>query len=120
VGADVGLLHPALVGADVVGHAVLPLEALLADGTGVGLLVGVGEPVAVQVVHVPECLPTRLTCMVLPHRAGVGRALGWTDRWTGGKIGRRVGEEDLLTVKSVQFITTGLLKYTCKTTQALG
>lgn len=39
VGADVGFLHTALVGAHVVAHAVLPLEALLADGTGERLLV---------------------------------------------------------------------------------
>ena len=70
VGADVGLLHAPLVRADVVGHAVLPLEALLADGAGVRLLVRVGEPVAVQVVHVSEGLPARLTRVVLPHLAG--------------------------------------------------
>lgn len=39
VGANVGFLHAALVGAHVVAHAVLPLEALLADGTGERLLV---------------------------------------------------------------------------------
>lgn len=39
VGADVGFFHTALVGAHVVAHAVLPLEALLADGTGERLLV---------------------------------------------------------------------------------
>lgn len=39
VGADVGLFHAALVGAHMVAHAVLPLEALLADGTGERLLV---------------------------------------------------------------------------------
>lgn len=39
VRANVGFLHAALVGAHVVAHAVLPLEALLADGTGERLLV---------------------------------------------------------------------------------
>lgn len=42
VGADVGLFHATLVRAHVVAHAVLPLEALLADGTGERLLVRVG------------------------------------------------------------------------------
>lgn len=39
VGADIGFFHTTLVGAHVVTHAVLPLEALLADGTGERLLV---------------------------------------------------------------------------------
>lgn len=72
VGADVGLLHTALVRAHVVAHAVLPLEALLADGTGEGLLVRVGQAVAVEVVDVPEGLATRFTRMVLSDRVGVG------------------------------------------------
>ena len=45
--ADVGLLHAPLVGADVVAHPVLPLEALLAHRAGEGLLVRVGQPVSV-------------------------------------------------------------------------
>lgn len=72
VGADVGFLDAALVGAHVVAHAVLPLEALLADGTGERLLVRVGQTVAVEVIDVPEGLATRLTRMVLPHRIRVG------------------------------------------------
>lgn len=82
VGADVGFFHPTLVGADVVAHAVLPLEALLADGTGEGLLVRVGQAVTVQVVNVTEGLPTRLTGMVLPHRVRIGicRPLRQTNR----------------------------------------
>lgn len=72
VGADVGLLDAALMGAHVVAHAVLPLEALLADGTGEGLLVRVGQAVAVEVVDVPEGLAARLARVVLPHRVGVG------------------------------------------------
>ena len=72
MGADVGFFHSALVGAHVVAHAVLPLEALLADGTGEGLLVRVRQAVAVEVVDVAEGLPARLAGVVLPHRVGVG------------------------------------------------
>lgn len=75
VWADVGLLHTALVRAHVVAHAVLPLEALLADGAGVRLLVRVRQPVPVQVVHVPESFATGLAGVVLPHLVG-GRAGG--------------------------------------------
>lgn len=71
VRAHVGFLHASLVGSDVMAHAVLPLEALLADGAGKWLLVRVGEPVSVQVVHIPEGFPTRLTCVVFTHRVGV-------------------------------------------------
>ena len=39
VGADIGFFYPSLMGADMVTHAVLPLEALLADRTGEGLLI---------------------------------------------------------------------------------
>lgn len=73
--ADVGFLHAALVRADVVAHAILPLEALLADGAGVRLLVRVRQPVPVQVVHVPEGLAAGLAGVVLPHLVG-GRAGG--------------------------------------------
>jgi len=72
VGADVGLLHAPLVGAHVVAHAVLPLEALLADGARERLLVRVGQAVAVEVVDVAESLPARLAGVVLPHGVGVG------------------------------------------------
>lgn len=67
VRADVGFLYAALVGAHVVTHAVLSLEALLANGTGERLLVRVGQAVAVEMVHVPEGLPTRLAGVVLLH-----------------------------------------------------
>lgn len=40
-GADVGLVHTTVVRAHMVGHAVLPLEALVADGTLERLLVRV-------------------------------------------------------------------------------
>lgn len=38
-GADIRLVHAAVVRAHVVGHAVLPLEALVTDGAFEGLLV---------------------------------------------------------------------------------
>lgn len=72
VGADVGFFHTTLVGAHVVAHAVLPLEALLADGAGERLLVRVGQPVAVEMVHVAESLPACLAGVILPDRVWVG------------------------------------------------
>lgn len=75
MGADVGLLHATLVGAHVVTHAVLPLEALLTDGAGVGLLVRVGQAVPVQVVHVPEGLPAGFAGVVLAYRVRVRGSL---------------------------------------------
>lgn len=39
VGAHVGFFHTTLMGAHMVAHAVLPLEALLADGAGERLLI---------------------------------------------------------------------------------
>lgn len=55
-------------------HPIFPLEALLADGAGVGLLIRVGQPVAVQVVDVSEGLSTGFTGVILPHlvRIGIG------------------------------------------------
>lgn len=72
VGADVGFFHTTLVGAHMVAHAVLPLEALLADGTGERLLVRVGQPVAVEMVNIAESLTACLAGVVLPHRVRVG------------------------------------------------
>lgn len=72
VGADVGFLHASLVGSHMVAHAVLPLEALLADVTGERLLVRVGQAVAVEVVNVTESLPARLAGMVFPYWVWVG------------------------------------------------
>ena len=72
MGAHVRFFHTALVGAHMVAHAVLPLEALLADGAGERLLVRVGQAVAVEVVDVTEGLPARLAGVVLPHRVRVG------------------------------------------------
>ncbi len=64
---DVGLLHAALVRAHVMAHAVLALEALLADVAGEGLLVRVREPVPVQMVHVSEGFAAGLAGVVLAH-----------------------------------------------------
>lgn len=84
MGADVGFLHTTLVGAHVVAHAVLPLEALLADGTGERLLVRVGQAVTVEMVDIAEGLPTCLTGMVLPHRVWVGVCRPLRERQTSG------------------------------------
>lgn len=51
----------------MVGHAILPLEALIANGTFEGFLVRVGQLVPVEVVDVPEGLSTHLTSVVLLH-----------------------------------------------------
>lgn len=47
VGTDVRFLHPTLMGAHMVAHAVLPLETLLADWTRERLLIRVRKAVAV-------------------------------------------------------------------------
>ena len=47
------------------GHAVLPLEPLLADGALERLLVRVRQLVAVQVVDVTESFPTHVAAVVL-------------------------------------------------------
>lgn len=54
----------------MVGHAVLPLEALLADGAFEGLLVRMRQFVAIQVVHVPKGLAAHVTAVVLLHWFG--------------------------------------------------
>lgn len=51
----------------MVGHAILSLEALIANGTLEGFLVRVGQLVPVEVVDVPEGLATHLTGVVLLH-----------------------------------------------------
>lgn len=63
----------------MVGHAVLPFEALLADGALEGFLIRVGELVAVQVVDVAEGLATHLAAMVLLD--GLRRLLGDVLLW---------------------------------------
>lgn len=52
----------------MIGHAILPLEALIANGTFKGFLIGVGQLVPVEVVHIPEGLSAHLTSMVLLDR----------------------------------------------------
>lgn len=63
----------------MVTHAILSLEPLLADGTGVRLLIRMGQSMPVQMVHVSERLSTGLTSMVLPYRIGVwvGSCVYW-------------------------------------------
>ena len=56
-------------------HAVLSLEALIANRTLEGLFVRMGELVPVEVVHVSEGLPTPLTRVVL-----FDRLTGFLDR----------------------------------------
>lgn len=66
----------------MVAHAVLPLEALLADGAGVRLLVRVRQPVTVEVVDVSEGLSAGLAGVVLPHLVGVGVGVGVWILWS--------------------------------------
>lgn len=64
---NIRLFDAALMRAHMVTHAVLSLKALLADGTGEGLFVRVGQAVAVEMVHITESLPTSLAGMILLH-----------------------------------------------------
>lgn len=54
-----------LVRPHMVGHAILSLEALIANRTFEGLFIRVGQLVPVEVVHVPEGLPAHLAGVVL-------------------------------------------------------
>lgn len=73
----------------MVSHPVLPLEALITNRTLKGLFVRMGKLVPIEVVHIPEGLPTHLTGVVLldgltgfldrlghRHRCGAGTAGG--------------------------------------------
>lgn len=60
---DASLMRP-----HVVSHPVLPLEALVTNGTLKRLFVRMGKLVPIEVVHIPEGLPTHLTGMVLLDR----------------------------------------------------
>lgn len=73
--AGIGLGDAAFVRPHVVCHAVLSLEALIANRTLEGLFVRMGELVPVEVVHVSEGLPTHLTRVVL-----FDRLTGFLDR----------------------------------------
>lgn len=66
VAADVRLVHSTIVWTDVIAHAVLPLEPLLADRTLIGLLIWVGQLMPIEVIDVPEGFPAHLACVVLP------------------------------------------------------
>lgn len=61
----------------MVAHTVLPLKALLTDGTGERLLIRVGQAVAVEMVNVTERFSTCFTGVVLSHwiRVGICRPL---------------------------------------------
>lgn len=59
----------------MVRHPVLPLEALITNRTLKRLFVRMGELVPIEVVHIPESLPTHLTSMVL-----LDRLTGFLDR----------------------------------------
>lgn len=97
--ADVRLVHASVVRTDVIGHAVLPLEALMADGALERLLVRMREFVAVEVVHVAEGLAAHLAAVVLLHRLGGLLGHGGLLRQDrhhargGGRGGRRRGED---------------------------
>lgn len=54
----------------MIGHAVLPLEALVADGALKRLLVRMRKFVAVEVVDIAESLTAHLTAVVLLYRLG--------------------------------------------------
>lgn len=49
----------------MVSHPVLPLEALITNRTLKGLFVRMGKLVPIEMVHIPEGLPTHLTGVVL-------------------------------------------------------
>lgn len=68
--ANVRLVNSTIMGADMVCHAILPLEPLLADGTLKRLLIRVRQLVAVEVVHISEGLTTHVTTMILFHWFG--------------------------------------------------
>lgn len=71
---DVRLVNTTIMGADMVSHAVLPLEPLLADGTLKRLLIGVRQLVAVEVIYISEGFTTHIAAMILFH-------------WLGGLLG---------------------------------
>lgn len=91
---DVRFLHAALMRADVITHPVFPLEALLADGAGVRLLVRVGQSVAVEVIDVPEGLAAGLAGVILPHLVGAGIGKGmWVLSSRGRHVSANYGKE---------------------------
>ena len=73
--------------ANVVGHPVFPLKALLADGALKRLLVGMGQLVAIQVVDITKCFATHLTPVVLLD--GFGGFLDDVLLWHVAHCGRR-------------------------------
>lgn len=67
VWADIRFFYPTLMRAHMVAHAVLSLEALLANWTRKRFLIRVGQAMAVEMIDVTESLSTSLTGMVLSH-----------------------------------------------------
>jgi len=63
--ADVGLVNSTIMGANMICHAILPLEPLLADGTLKRLLIRVGQFVAIEMVNISKGLTTHVTAMIL-------------------------------------------------------
>lgn len=66
----IGLVDTPIVRANMVGHAVLPFKALLADGTLKRLLVRMGQLVTIQVVYIAKGFAAHLASMVLLDRFG--------------------------------------------------
>lgn len=63
-------MNSTIMGADMVCHAILPLESLLADGTLKWLLIRVRQLVAVEMIHIPEGLTTHVAAMIFFHWFG--------------------------------------------------
>lgn len=92
----VGLVDSPIMRANVVGHSVLPLKALLADGAFERLFIWMGQLVTVQVVDIAKGLAAHLTPMVFLHRFGGLLGDGWLWhvthwRWCHDTCGNRGG-----------------------------
>lgn len=67
---NIGLVDSPIMRANMVGHPILPLKALLADWALEGLLVRMGQLVTIQVVDVTEGFATHLAAVVFLDRFG--------------------------------------------------
>ena len=67
---DVRLVNSSVMGADMVCHAVLPLEPLLADRTLKWLLIRVRQFVAVEVIYISEGFTTHVATVIFFHWLG--------------------------------------------------
>ena len=72
----VGAVHGALVAAQVVPHAVLPLESLLTHRALERPLVRMGQTVPPQVINVTESFAASFACVALPFAGASGAASG--------------------------------------------